>query len=178
MRQENKIDVLHSRDLEASVFCNMGQAVSRRSLTKTKFRLQASKYGICGRQSGTEIVFLFAVRHIPSPLLQASRPALGPTKPPVEVKRPSRDLTAHLHLVPRIKSVALHLHSPIRHDVDRDSVQDHSTWTMTTPSVRASNGASRAYRRIVRAGTTPLDNKTMVKQLQCSSNTNVHNNWF
>jgi hypothetical protein len=70
MRYENKIDGLHSRDLEASVFCNMGQAVSRRSLTKTKFRLQTRKYEICGRQSGTERVFLFAVRHIPSPSVQ------------------------------------------------------------------------------------------------------------
>jgi hypothetical protein len=52
----------------------------------------------------------------------SSRPALGPTEPPIlwvprsissEVKRPGREAD-HFHLLPRSRMVELYRHSPIR----------------------------------------------------------------
>jgi hypothetical protein len=48
----------------------------------------------------------------------ASRPALGPTQPPVKLVKRALSLgvklTTHLHLVPRLRMVDLYFRSPIR----------------------------------------------------------------
>jgi hypothetical protein len=75
----------------------------------------ATGYGLDGRGSIPDMDRDFAY---PAP----SRPALGPTQPPVQwvpgalslgVNGRVVKLTTHLHLVPRSRMVELYLHSPI-----------------------------------------------------------------
>jgi hypothetical protein len=66
-----------------------------------------------GSISWKDKIFLFSI---------ASRPAVGPTQPPIQWvpwalspggKRQGVKLTTHLHLVPRSRMVELYLHSPV-----------------------------------------------------------------